>query len=106
MRSLRYSERLKKGVSPISRQQHRLDHELLMLSVLVILAFVVPVMGIAFAIYVLVYAHKQVTEKWVKILAVLAIISQLPFLVLSPMFIIISIIALIVGFVSKKEPSL
>ncbi|GAB2497754.1 hypothetical protein GCM10008929_18280 [Alkalibacterium psychrotolerans] len=50
--------------------------ELFKLAIMLILAYFVPIAGIGFAIYLILYARNHTVEKWIPILAWIALVVQ------------------------------
>lgn len=50
--------------------------ELFKLAIMLILAYFVPIAGIGFAIYLIMYAKNNPVEKWIPILAWIALVVQ------------------------------
>lgn len=50
--------------------------ELFKLAILLILAYFVPIVGIGFAIYLILYSRNNTVEKWIPVLAWIALLVQ------------------------------
>ncbi|PRY83112.1 hypothetical protein [Alkalibacterium olivapovliticus] len=57
--------------------ENRFTSEDLKFSVLVLLSYIVPVVGIGFSSYVLIYSKTHPVDRWIRKLAVIALIMQL-----------------------------
>ncbi|MCC5893997.1 MAG: hypothetical protein JJU16_00915 [Alkalibacterium sp.] len=61
----------------MKNSENRFSSETLKLAVMVILSYLVPVFGMAFSAYVLIYSKTHRVERWLRKLAVVSLILQL-----------------------------
>lgn len=58
----------------MKNSENRFSNETLKLVVMVLLSYLVPVMGIAFSAYVLIYSKTHPVERWLRKLAVISFV--------------------------------
>lgn len=61
----------------MKNNEERETNESLKLAILILLSYIVPVVGMAFSIYVLIHSKTHPVEKWIRKLAVISLIIQL-----------------------------